>query len=200
MSVEAIFPQVLYKTKIRDYEKYNAQIENRLKFIKNEVPPGGANWIGYVYNTCGTFEIHTDPELKELSNLITKHVNWFAADLGVVSGFRYVPEQSWANIYNQDGYQEFHYHGGFSFSAVYYAKTTENTQIIFENPVQDMIPLPTSMNTQLTSTMKTYRPEAGDLIIFRSHLRHSVPPHKDKDERITLAFNYKEEKINEWSL
>ena len=60
-----------------------------------------------------------------------------------------------------------------------------------------MIPLPTSMNTQLTSTMKTYRPEAGDLIIFRSHLRHSVPPHKDKDERITLAFNYKEEKINE---
>ena len=75
MGVEAIFPQVLYKTKIRDYKKYNAQIENRLKFIKNEVPPGGANWIGYVYNTCGTFEIHTDPELKELSNLITKHVN-----------------------------------------------------------------------------------------------------------------------------
>lgn len=190
MELDLLFPQVVYRAKLRDYEKFNNEIKQHIDNIVTAVPRGGENWISYVYNTCGTFEVHTDERFKELTKLISKHVSWFARKLSVDNSDSFSPKQSWLNVYESHEFQEFHYHAGFTFSAVYYVQTTPNTSIIFENPFTDMLPLKLNCVSDLNNNLKKYYPTDGDLLIFRSHLKHSVPPHNDEGKRITLALNF----------
>jgi len=189
MEIDLLFPQVVYRATLRDAEQFNQLTVNKITEVEKNVPSGGENWISDVYNTCGTYEVHSDAYFDSLTKLITKHVNWFARELTIPSDIEFKPKESWANVYYKHGYQEFHYHATHTFSAVYYAKVTKNTKIIFENPFTDMNPLPTR-STEYNAATKTYYPNAGELFIFRSHLKHAIPPHLDDDNRITLAFNF----------
>lgn len=189
MELDLLFPHVVYRAKLRDHENFNTEVKNIIADITSSVPRGGENWISYVYNTCGTFEPHSDHRFKDLTSLITKHVSWFARKLSVADE-TFLPKQSWLNVYDSHEFQEFHYHAGFTFSAVYYVQTTPNTSIIFENPFTDMLPLKLNCMSDMNSNIKKYYPEEGDLLIFRSHLKHSVPPHNDEGTRITLALNF----------
>jgi len=37
--------------------------------------------------------------------------------------------------------------------------------------------------------MVALKPKAGEMVMFRSWLRHSVKPTRGKEERISIAFN-----------
>jgi uncharacterized protein (TIGR02466 family) len=139
----------------------------------------------------GTFEIHSDPLFNNLYSEVKKHVNRFARELHVHKDLEFNCQQSWANIYHKNDYQESHFHPNFVFSAVYYAKTTPDTKIIFENPVMDMFPLEVEVSTDVNKTYEIIYPQTGDLIIFRSYLRHQIPVHTTDDKKITIAFNFK---------
>jgi hypothetical protein len=55
--------------------------------------------------------------------------------------------------------------------------------------MSDMRPIKTNQETELNSTRAVYAPIEGQLVVFRSNLRHSVLPHNNTEPRISLAFN-----------
>lgn len=191
MTVRILFPTPFYQTNLIKHKEINDRVVPILTNFENTHPKVGDPWVGFVYNTMGTYEIHTDENFLDLYNEVHKHVNRFAKELHVHRDITFNCEQSWANVYKKGDYQESHFHPNFVFSAVYYAKTTPNSKIIFENPVIDMFPLQTELQTDINNTYETMYPKDGDLFIFRSYLRHTIPMHTDNDTRITIAFNFK---------
>ncbi len=194
MKFDLWFPTAILSDTIENYDSINSELLKRIEEIRQTVPTGGTNWLGKPYNTCGTFDISTDPQFETILNEITKRVNHFARRLGVdVSRNKFKAGEGWLNIYKQNDFQEFHHHAGYQFSAVYYVKTpAQSSEIIFETPVApDMNPLPIILHSYLTDQRARYSAAAGEVIIFRSNIRHCVPAHQGSDERISLAFNFK---------
>jgi hypothetical protein len=83
-------------------------------------------------------------------------------------------DESWINVLQENGYQEFHQHLGSSGSGVLYL-SNENSSIEFA-----VFP---------ENTRKKITPEKGDLLLFDSTTFHRVID--SKKERISLAFNFK---------
>lgn len=194
MNFDLWFPTAILSDNVENYQEINEKLLKKISEIRNSHPSGGPNWLGKPYNTCGTYNIVQDPDFAEIIKEITLRVKHYATRLGINLS-RYQPscEEGWLNIYNQNDFQEYHYHAGFQFSAVYYVSTSENSsEIIFESPnPPNMNPLPIILHGPLTDERIRYTAEAGKVIIFKSNLKHCVPPQQGTGERISLAFNFK---------
>lgn len=193
MTFDLWFPTAILSEQIKDYKEINKGLLKRVREIKDTVPTGGQTWIGRPYNTCGTFNIVDDSEFSVIISEVTNLVHLYASRLGIdIKRNRFVCTEGWLNVYNQQDFQEFHHHAGHQFSAVYYIKTPPNSsQIIFETPLApDMKPLPITLHSYITDTRAKYDVTEGQVIVFRSNLRHCVPNHQGTDERISLAFNF----------
>lgn len=194
MNFDLWFPTAILSDTVENYQEINQKLLTRIFEIRNSQPCGGVNWLGKPYNTCGTYDITKDPEFSEIIKEVTLRVKHYASRLGV-NMHKYQPqcEEGWLNIYSQNDFQEYHYHAGFQFSAVYYVSTPKNSsEIIFESPnPPDMNPLPIILHSPLTDERTRYSAEEGKVIIFKSNIKHCVPSHQGTGERISLAFNFK---------
>jgi len=194
MSFDLCFPTAILNSKISNYDTINSSLLTRISEIQQKIPSGGVNWLGRPYNTCGTFDIVQDPAFETVMQEVTKMVHVYASRLGVnIHNNTFTCKEGWLNVYKKTDFQEFHYHGGFLISAVYYVKTPPNSsQIIFESPLPvTMNPLPIKLHGPLTDERVRYNVEEGQVVVFRSHLKHCVPAHLGDEERISLAFNFK---------
>lgn len=135
----------------------------------------------------------TNLQMQEFSYWIENEVNQFSRHYN--SSASYKIDQCWLNVYYKGDFQEPHIHPGFDFSAVYFVSTpTDSGKLIFENAqaMSDMRPIKTKKETDLNATAAVYAPMEGQLVIFRSNLRHAVYPHQSDQPRISLAFNLTE--------
>lgn len=193
MSVDFWFPTVILNDTIDNQEEINGVLLTRIEEIQKEVPSGGRTWLAAPYNTCGTFDISKDPAFSTIIDEVTNKVHTLAKSLGIdTNRNKFECREGWLNIYNQNQFQEYHYHAGFRFSAVYYVQVPPNSSgIVFESPVgPDMMPMPTMLHSVVTDKTARYEVTAGQVIAFRSYLKHCVPAHMGDGERISLAFNY----------
>lgn len=194
MSFDLVFPTAILNDRIEDFESINTTLVEHIRGIQETVPTGGSNWLGKPYNTCGTYNIIDDPAFNTITEQVTKAVHSYARKLGInTNRNKFTATEGWLNIYSQQDFQEFHYHSGFVFSAVYYVHAPENSsEIIFESPLPpDMNPLPVMLHSGLTDERARYQVSAGQVVVFRSNLRHCVPAHTGIENRISLAFNFK---------
>jgi uncharacterized protein (TIGR02466 family) len=132
----------------------------------------------------------SNPEVDKFSNWVVDQVTEFSKHYNSTASYKI--EQCWANIYQKGDFQEPHIHPTFDFSAVYFISIPPNSgKLIFENSLAmaDMRPIKTSQETELNSTRAVYAPIEGQLVVFRSNLRHAVLPHNNAEPRISLAFN-----------
>ena len=151
----------------------------------------------HLLETVRTFIIGNKEKFTERSwncNINTSK-NKFKNILYEVEEFKYITENiekeiktllkspfmitdSWINILNENGYQEFHQHviKGEKFKegsgVLYFTKENSNIEFAY-------------FPEQITYNIK---PEEGDIIIFDSDLYHRVVD--SKKERISLAFNF----------
>lgn len=131
--------------------------------------------------------------VDKFSNWIVNQVTEFSKHYNSTASYKI--EQCWANIYQKGDFQEPHIHPTFDFSAVYFVSIPPNSgKLIFENSLatSDMRPIKVSQETELNSTRAVYAPIEGQLVVFRSNLRHAVLPHNNTEPRISLAFNLRE--------
>jgi len=101
--------------------------------------------------------------------------------------------QSWLNITKPGGFHHVHNHSNSILSGVFYISAQEGDSICFIDPNADL------KNTlvfehkdwNMWNSITTYFPvTAGELAIFPSWLRHSVPPNEiATKDRISLSFN-----------
>lgn len=184
------FPQAFYiSTNLLEVD-YLQHLQERARVIKSNNNSGGENWILRPYNTLGTYELKNDPNFKLLLQTIENKVFEFSKAHN--SDFRYTIHESWLNVYNKDDEQEFHFHSGNTFSAVFFLKSTPTcAKLVFESPTEpDMKPIVNINNcNELSFKRCTFEPIENSLIIFRSYMRHMVEKQKTDFERMTVAVN-----------
>jgi uncharacterized protein (TIGR02466 family) len=139
------------------------------------------------------------PQLKSLRKQITDAIDYFThQSLGIDDGITFEITTSWANRYFGDEHVIKHTHENSMISGVYYIETTATTApFVFERSHSHVnlfhsTTTPTFKKTHLNrynSSTHTITPRTGDLLLFPSHLEHTVPGSDSKDTRYSLAFN-----------
>lgn len=184
-----LFPQRIYKyhldpTEIKKYmlERYNSYKD----FSVNGTPDG---WFCNVRTEFeGAFP-------QELSDNYTGILQQWRRDVGL-SEKPYIFE-IWLNTYEHSHYQEPHTHLPGFYSAIHYVKfdPLEHESTHFSNPHSAIYSfmfdgnfMDERLNPHLQETTNLCV-EEGDLIIFPSNLKHSVPKNDSKELRMTVSFN-----------
>ena len=145
------------------------------------------------------------PELAVLKAQIMEKVHHFIYDfLDVEKKLDFQMENSWINRHGPGDYSMSHFHGNSIVSGVYYVQIEENAgDIIFHkdnrhlNLFNPLIEVKFNYDTTLDqSKMNVYntnnfgiQPLPGDLVLFPSHLAHSVDKNITNKTRYCIAFN-----------
>lgn len=190
-NIELWFPTAIYIQENLFDEKTNKKWQSEILEWPKTIPSGGADWEGETYTTHETYDLTESPSFVPLIEKITDHVHEFARAHN--SMYNYRVQHSWANIAQPGNFQEYHTHDGSIFSAVYYIAVPEGSgNIVFEDPrMPDMLPMPNITERNNLSYIKTgYKPKVGDLLIFRSYIRHCVQTGKNEVPRISAALNF----------
>tara|TARA_R110001592_G_scaffold100984_9_gene286061 strand:- start:237 stop:764 length:528 start_codon:yes stop_codon:yes gene_type:complete len=89
--------------------------------------------------------------------------------------WEYEINSCWTAVYKKGHYSNIHEHRPSEISFVYYLQSNGSTPLVFDDCKFDTTPIDDM------------------LVAFPSYLRHSVPKHKDEEDRICLAgnINYK---------
>lgn len=136
-------------------------------------------------------DLHLVPEFTELVEVFQR------ATCGVLDAMQAKYEDfeitgCWANIGAPGSQHSMHSHANNFLSGVYYVKTSPGADTIsFRDPrEQRSILQPQYQETnQFNIAVLNVAAEAGSLIIFPSWLRHSVPPNRSNEDRVSISFN-----------
>ena len=195
MEFHNLFPTHVGVTKIEDATAINRELMADIREVRAATPNGKPDsWACNVYTTLQTdHDLHNRRSFTRLHRALTTKVNEFAAYLEVDTS-RYVPRilECWLNVYGEGHSQDVHQHAGYELSGVYYIRTPPGCgRINFYSPLDEdgFSPIPGTRPSWKTQTIAHLEPQDGDLVLFRSWLRHSVSPNETAEERISIAFN-----------
>lgn len=92
----------------------------------------------------------------------------------------------WANIMPAGCYHAFHFHPNSVVSGTFYVSVPKGTSPLrIEDPRATLF-----MASPPRQIQMDLNPVEGDVILFESWLRHEVPPHSAKTDRLSVSFNY----------
>jgi uncharacterized protein (TIGR02466 family) len=188
------FPSIIGTEMNSNHKNIQDKLIDRCYNLKNNIKKGGEEWLSQsTYNTIGKYNIFFDSKFLQLNQFIITSVKNYCKLLNIKeNSIDYTPTDAWFNIYKKGDYQEYHSHNDSLISVVYFLKANINSaKIFFKNRYLDMIQPIYNHYTPDTFERVTYTPEPGLALIFRSHLEHSVEKHNDKEERISVAYNFK---------
>jgi|10_taG_2_1085330.scaffolds.fasta_scaffold04234_13 uncharacterized protein (TIGR02466 family) len=132
-------------------------------------------------------------ELPILATEIKKHANLFKKKLLLKDSLKIC--NMWVNM---NGYKDSnikHAHPRCTLSGVYYVKVpSQSGGINFFNPVDDLLDsdwhhVKRENYNKYNSLTWTFEPVENLMLLFPSWLRHSVLPHLNKKERVSISFN-----------
>ena len=189
--ITTYFPQAFFSSLNLLEKDYLTKIQNKAFKIKENSKSGGDNWTLKPFNTCGTYDLQKDKDFKILLDKIEEKTLKFTKEHN--TDHVYHIKDAWLNVYNKDESQEFHCHGGSTFSAVFFLKSSDNcANLIFENPTEpDMKPIiGVKKENPLTYKRCWIKPVENSLIIFRSYMRHMVEKQTTDFDRMTIAVNF----------
>ena len=170
---------------------YNVKFELPVKYINLSEEFGNINpKIEYYIRKTGDMMNHvsnvkasmTDWDSHEKNshiNAIAKKALFLCQD-GMKAKYPLEIADCWGALYTKGEHTVEHHHWPFTWSFTYYVKVSDNTApLVFHNilnPEKEFVNMP-------------IQPKKGDMFIFPSTLRHSVPEQKSDEERIMVAGN-----------
>ena len=170
---------------------YNVKFELPVKYINLNEEFGGINpKIEYYIRKTGDMMNHvsnvkasmTDWDSHEKNshiNAIAKKALFLCQD-GMKTKYPLEIADCWGALYTKGEHTVEHHHWPFTWSFTYYVKVSDNTApLVFNNilnPEKEFVNMP-------------IQPKKGDMFIFPSQMRHSVPEQESDEERIVVAGN-----------
>ena len=174
-----------------DWLGYNVKMELPVKYENLSEEFGGINSkIEYYIRKTGDVLNHasnvkasmTDWDSHEKNihiNSIAKKALFLCQD-GMKTKYPLEIADCWGALYTKGEHTIEHHHWPFTWSFTYYVKVSDNTApLVFHNilnPEKEFVNMP-------------IQPKKGDMFIFPSTLRHSVPEQESDEERIMVAGN-----------
>ena len=176
-----IFPTPIF---IVNYGKVNNELE-AIKKMSFKDPFGNGNGN---QNTKNSYILNMI-ELGYLKGFILENLKLYAKAVLETSEELYIT-QSWANRNKKGMVHHEHVHPNSIVSGVLFLNKEEKLPPIeFSKNVLDSIQLKTNKFNFFNGANFSVGVKPGNLILFPSSLRHSVPVNTQKEERYTLSFN-----------
>ena len=194
MILNKFFPSIIGADVNKKHESIQHKIVERCYDLRSSLNSGGENWISSdTYNTIGKHDVFSDFNFLDVNNFVVDKVKDYCEQLHFKKNFiDYKPNSSWFNIYKKGDYQEYHHHGNSILSVVYFLKVSKSpANIYFKSPYLDMIAPHYEKYTPDTFERVNFKPQPGMILIFRSHLEHSVEKQIDNEDRISIAYNFR---------
>lgn len=135
--------------------------------------------------------LHRHPGFAELADLVERTAGGALRFLAIKTP-RAKISGMWANVNPRGGQSSVHMHPNNFLSAVYYVQVPRGEgEIHFDDPrpqAEVMMP-PTAQDNRFNGNRRIMDVRPGRLVMFPAWLRHSVPPNKSDEERISIAVN-----------
>tara|TARA_B100001093_G_scaffold446071_1_gene450063 strand:+ start:61 stop:678 length:618 start_codon:yes stop_codon:yes gene_type:complete len=136
--------------------------------------------------------------IPDLKSDIEKHCELFVRKyLSVKDNAKFYLQNSWCNIHGPEEESQIHYHGNSLLSGVYYPIFPKNSGniafhkgSIYNNIFHQSIRLEYEEHNNVTAEKYVLGPKEGTIVIFPSHLEHSVEKNNSNENRYSLAFNF----------
>ena len=201
-NIESLFVTRLYRAHLTEFGKpVDAnELEASCQSIAED-DEAGQEWCeendfpGYTSYASLTDLGWRFPIFKDLVKVLDKHVAAFVGDLEFDLGDKKIKLDSlWINILPPGGIHTSHIHPHSVISGTTYVTMPEGTSAIkFEDPRLPMMMAAPGRKTDARSEMRNFiynSPEAGEVLLWESWLRHEVPMNMADEERISVSFNY----------
>jgi len=166
--------------------KYKGSLVDELKHIDT------LDWIKQKAN--GNFKskdtyLLKHEQFKNIKNFINESINKFTKEISQ-SDQRLVVTQSWMNKNPKGSKHHEHVHPNSIISGVFYFKQDPKLPpISFSKSIQSAIKLDPKKYNNLNSETFLLPCTDGELILFPSNLKHSVPINMSEEPRISMSFN-----------
>ena len=135
-----------------------------------------------------------DPVIADVAKLLVKHAAAFAADLAWDLPRKPRLDSVWVNLLKGNGAHSAHLHPHSILSGTLYVEVPPGAGAIkFEDPRLPMMmaaPVRLPDAPEPFRTFVTVEPQAGQLLLWESWLRHEVRPGTAKAERLSISFNF----------
>ena len=201
-NIKSLFATRLYHAALSDHGKPIDTDELAAScFSIAEDDEAGQDWCeenGYAgYTSYASLDDlpYRFPIFKGLVKSLDKHVAAFAKDLEFDLGERkLVLDSLWLNILPEGGIHTSHIHPHSVISGTTYVTMPEGASAIrFEDP---RLPMMMAAPGRMKGAREELRPfiyvapEAGDVLLWESWLRHEVPMNMIEEDRVSVSFNY----------
>ena len=192
MSVRTLFATPLYDAPLGD-DTLVAALADACRVLAEE-DRAGRRWSaehgyrGYTSYSSLDDLPQRDPDIAALVPLLDRHVARFATACGYALKRRLKLDSIWVNVLKPGGHHSGHIHPGTVVSGTLYLEVPLGSGAIqFEDPR-----LPQMMAAPLRDEQFVrVEPEAGQLLLWESWLRHEVLASRAKTARISISFNYR---------
>jgi len=136
--------------------------------------------------------------MLDLKSDIEKHCELFVRKyLTIKDNAKFYLLNSWCNIHGPNEYSQIHYHGSSLLSGVYYPIVPKNSgaisfhkNSIYNNIFHHSIRFEYNEDSNLNAGKYTLNVVDGTIILFPSHLEHSVERNNSNEKRYSIAFNF----------
>ncbi|AYE87281.1 TIGR02466 family protein [Sulfitobacter sp. D7] len=201
-NIKSLFATRLYHAALSDHGKPIDTDELAAScFSIAEDDEAGQDWCeenGYAgYTSYASLDDlpYRFPIFKDLVAVLDKHVTAFAKDLDFDLGERkLVLDSLWLNILPEGGIHTSHIHPHSVISGTTYVTMPEGASAIrFEDPRLPMMMAAPGRVKDAREELRPFiyvAPEAGDVLLWESWLRHEVPMNMIEEDRASVSFNY----------
>ena len=165
---------------------YQGDLSKELKYVDNlpyKEQKGNAN-----FKSTDSYLLEIE-ELKNIENFFYESLNKYTKNV-FQSDQRLVITQCWANKNPPGSKHHEHVHPNSILSGVFYLKQDKTLPPIqFAKAIQGAMKLDPKKYNNLNSETFLVPCVDGELLLFPSSLKHSVPTNKGHEARISLSFN-----------
>lgn len=188
-------------------EIYRSTVKFDLKDLKKEIfqihnaDQNGQKWSSLNY-PCGYTSYGSMDQLHRMSSTfedlqkkLDLHVNKYLKTLGYETRKKGLKLNSmWVNIMGSGAQHTAHIHPHSVISGTFYVDVPPGASAIrFEDPRLGLFmnsPLVKANAPASRQRFVSLNPKAGEVVLFESWLKHEVPRHTGRRERISISFNY----------
>ena len=166
--------------------KYEGDLSKELKYVDHL--PYKEQKANYNLKSQDTYLMEIE-ELKSIKDFFYESLNKYTKNISQ-SDQRLVITQCWANKNPPGSKHHEHVHPNSILSGVFYLKQDKTLPPIqFQKSIQGTMKLDPKKYNVLNSESFLLPCVAGELLLFPSNLKHSVPTNMGKEARISLSFN-----------
>ena len=166
--------------------KYEGDLSKELKYVDHL--PYKEQKANYNLKSQDTYLMEIE-ELKSIKDFFYESLNKYTKNISN-SDQRLVITQCWANKNPPGSKHHEHVHPNSILSGVFYLKQDKTLPpISFSKAIQSAMKLDPKKYNNLNSETFLLPCVDGELLLFPSNLKHSVPINMGKEARISLSFN-----------